>query len=314
MDDSVKYQLRVQGLRTPHGTIPVRALLELFQSIVDCTERRLRLSIAGISVSSGRPPAWLTEAVDLRFTGVGKGSTTLDIEAPTLGSILGERIQQQDFWVTPPKPADTALTLLAETIRDTTRENAESDFYDAGVLKSLLSLRPFLRNQAESVELSCIERPDEHVTVTMADMEKADRLRVRTPETQAFLVSGHLDSIQHSTKRFRLALPDGQIIPGRINEEFLAAENLREFWGKEVTVRGMVHFKPSGHVQLLAAESIRAKGEGEELFAYMPRVQSEAAFVSETAQSRERRDWLQGLWDNWPGDEPVEEILRGLKE
>ena len=312
--DTVKYQLRVKGLRTPDGTISVRALLFLLHGITECAEKRLRLAIEGVSVQSGRPPNWLTSAVELRVTGLEKGSTILDLEAPTLGSAIGDQIKQQDFWIAPPDPKDTALTLLASSVQDTTAENPESDFYDAGVLKSFLSLKPFLKSEASSIELRSEGRPREDVMLTLQEMEKAERLRVRIPEPQSVVVSGQLDAIHHSTKQFQLALTDGQIIPGRINEEHLAAENMREFWGKEVTIRGTMHFKPSGRAQLLAAELIKLKEAGEELFQYVPRVQTEACFVSETTHDAERRDWLHDLWGKWPGDEPVEEILFGVKE
>ena len=90
----------------------------------------------------------------------------LALEAPTLGDVIGTELEQQDFWVVPPAPQDTALSLVARSVRDTTAENLESDYYDAGVLKGLLSLKPFLRTEARLVELVCRDRPHEHVRLT----------------------------------------------------------------------------------------------------------------------------------------------------
>ena len=222
-------------------------------------------------------------------------------------------LQQPDFWITPPSPSDTALSLFAKSVRDTTAENLESDFYDAGVLKSLLGFKPFLRNQAKSVEIMARTASQEHVTLTMVEMDKAERLKVRTPDPQAFIVSGHLDAIQHSQKRFQLILPQGQSIPGRIDEEFMATESLRNFWGKEVTVKGMVHFKPSGRIQLLQAHQIKLKEAGDEVFEEMPTIQSEAEFASTTFQAANGKDWLKEVWGKWPGEESIEELLETLK-
>jgi hypothetical protein len=310
---SVKYQLRIKGLATPDGTISVRALMELLRGLTDSAERGLRLAVEGASVKSGRTPGWLEKAVAITVSGMEKGSTVLGIEAPMLGDVIGPELQQQDFWVTPPAPEDTALSLFARSVTDTTAENLESDYYDAGVLLSLLGFKPFLKTMAHSVELIAPGRPCENVTLSMAEMEKAERLKVRTPEPQAFIVSGHLDAIQHSRKRFQLVLPDTQVIPGRVDEEFISTEDLRQFWGKEVTVKGTVHFRPSGRVQLLEAQLIRTKEPGEELFAEMPQVQSEAEFAAEAFHAVERKDWLQEVWGKWPGDESMEEILQGLK-
>ena len=310
---SIKYQLRIKGLTTPDGTIAVRALLELLQGLVESAERGLRLAVEGASVKSGRTPGWLAKAVELTVSGLEKGSTVLDLEAPQLGDVIGAELQQQDFWVTPPAPDDTALSLFARSVTDTTAENLDSDYYDAGVLRSLLGFKPFLKTMAQSLELIAPGRPRENVTLSMAEMEKAERLKGRTPEPQSFIVSGHLDAIQHSRKRFQLVLPDAQMIPGRVDEEFLSTEDLRQFWGKGVTVKGTVHFRPTGRVQLLEAQVIKTKESGEEIFAEMPQVQSEAEFASDAFRAGERKDWLQEVWGKWPGDESVAEILEELK-
>jgi hypothetical protein len=310
---AVKYQLRVKGLNAPDGTIPVRTLLELLQGVIECSERGLRLLMEGASVKTGRPPSWLERAVDLTFCGLHRGSTVLEIEAPTLGDVIGSDLQQQDFWTRAPAPTDTALSLFSRSVRDTTAENLESEYYDSGVLRALLALKPLFKTEAKCVELSAKGRPEEHVILTIAEMEKAERLKVRTPEPQAFIVSGHLDAIQHSRKRFQLVLPNGQAMPGRVDEEYISAESLREFWGKDVTAKGTVHFKPSGRIQLLQAQLIKPKAAGDEVFAEMPAVQTEAAFVSNVFQAEERKDWLKEVWGKWPGDEPIEELLADLK-
>jgi hypothetical protein len=310
---NIKYQLRIKGLATADGTIPVRALLELFHHLTDCAERGLRLAIEGASIKSGRPPVWLEKAVGLTLSGLEKGSTILDIEAPVLGEIIGPELQQQDFWVKAPSSEDTALSLFAKSVLDTTSENLESNYYDAGVLKALLGFKSFLKTDAKSVELFSRLRPQENVKLTMEEMEKAERLKICTPEPQATIISGQLDAIQHSRKRFELVLPEGQVVPGRINEEFLSPEKLREFWGKDVTVKGVVHFRPSGRIQLLDAQIIKPKEPGEEVFSEMPTVQSEAEFLATTLQAANGKDWLKEIWGKWPGDEPIEEILEGLK-
>ncbi len=311
--NTITYQLKIEGLATPAGTITVRALVQLLQGLTDCAQHGLRLAIEGASIKSGRPPAWLEKAVDLTVSGLEKGSTVLDIEASTLGEVLGPELQQQDFWMKPPAPEDTAFSVIARSVRDTTAEILESDYYDAGVLRSLLNLRPFLKTEAKAVQLVSAGRPHECFVLTMAEMEKVERLKTCMHDPQAFIDSGHLDAIQHSRKRFQLVLPEGQVIPGRIDEQLMNAESLREFWGRDVTVKGTVHFKPSGAVQLLEAQLIKGKEPGEELFAEVPRAQTEAQIATEALQTSGRKDWLGTLWAKWPGDEPVEEILEALK-
>jgi hypothetical protein len=311
--EPVRYRIRIKGMDVPDGTISVRALVELLNGLTECAGRGLRLVIEGASTKSGRTPVWLEKAIDWRIVGLAKGSTTLDVEAPPLGQILGAEVQQQDFWLAPPEPSDTALSLFSRSIRDTTAENLESDYYDAGLLSSLLDLKPFLKTYKASVDIASRGKPQDHVVLGMDEMTKAERLKVRTPEPKAFVVAGHLDWIQHSKKKFQLVLPDKQIIPGRIDEEYASTESLREMWGKDVTIRGMVYFKPSGRIHLLAAQIIRPKARGDEVFEHVPRVQTEAQFASDVVKASEHKGWLRDVWGKWPGDESIEELLAGLK-
>lgn len=310
---TVKYRLRIQGLSTPAGKIPVRALLDFLHQVTECAERGLRLAVDGASVKTGRPPAWLEQATDFTFAGVTKGSTVLEIEAPTLGTVLGDQARQTDFWVKPPELDETAVSYVTKSIRDATAENLESDYYDGGVLKSLMAFKPFLKGRANEVQIQSAKRPQENVRLNLATLEKAERLKVRTSEPQALLISGLLNRIEHSERRFQLVLSDGQAVPGRVDEEFISAEGMREYWGKKVTVRGTVFFRPSGRVQMIAAQQFKPMEAGEEIFEYIPRVQTVAEFVQETAKSADGRNWLQNVWGQWPGDEPIDDILRDLK-
>jgi hypothetical protein len=278
--DNVKYQLRLQGLRTPDGAIAARVLVELLGRIIECAERSLRFAIEGVSVKSGPTPLWLADAVNLSLTAIESGRTIIYLEARPLAAVIGSEIQQPDFWMTAPAPSDTALSLFARSVRDATAEVLESDYYDAGVLRGLLGLKSLLKNEVTSIELVAEGRPDEGVTLTMNEMEKAERLKIRTPDPQPCVVAGELDAIQHGRKRFQLRRANGQLIPGSIHEEFISAERLREFWGKQVTVKGTLHFKASGKIQLLQAHSIAARAIGDEPMEQMPLVQTEAEFVA----------------------------------
>lgn len=305
------YELHVNGLPTKEGEIPVKTLQALLAHTVECAARGLRLRIEGTSVKSGPTPAWLAKAMDLTFTGLGTGCTKLVVDAPHLGDVLGGEWRDADLFLPPPDPRDTALSILAHTLRDTMVENSESDYFDQGVLKSLLDFRPFFRNFANSVELVPLDRPIEAVVFGLGEIEKAEKLSRQTPEARAFVISGTLESISHRQKRFLLELTDGQKLPGRIHEEFLNAEELRNFWGHKVTIKGVVHFRPSGRVQLLEAHSLLARGTGDEVFDLMPRAEESGELFEMPANKSHAFAGVRGMW---PGDETIEELLAALRD
>ena len=280
----------------------------------ECAERGLRLAIEGASVRDGPRPAWLKKAVDLNFSGLEKGSTILDIEAPTLGDALGSDFQQRDFWTPVPAPTDTALSLLSKSIHEATSGNLESEYYDAGVLNSLLELKPFFKAGPRSVELIGCGRERENVMLGLAEIEKAEQLKRRTPDPRAFVVSGHLDAIQHSRRRFDLILADGQRIPGRVDEEFLTTEVLRNYWGRAVTIKGTVHFKPSGRVQLLEAQALHPRDTGDEVFDQMPAAEEATELFDPASWRAGEPNPFNEVRGTWPGEESIEELLVALRQ
>ena len=256
----------------------------------------------------GRLPVWLSKSLDLKLVALNKGSTVLAIEAPLLGQTAKEYIRQQDFWYVVPKPEDTALTFLAKSIHDTTTEDLESNSYDNGILDSLLQFKPFLKGSAEKVELRCLSRPGERFKLDEPELAKIQRLKARIPEQRAFVISGLFDVIEHNKKRFHLVLTNGESLPGTID-----AEHMRQFWGKKVTIKGLVHFRPSRKPRLIEAQVIKPMEEGEEVFETLPEEPSQIEFlnsVRETAAARQ--GWLKEVWGKWPGDEPIEELLAAL--
>src|SRR5437867_9558691 len=210
---SLKYQLMIKGLPSSDGTISVRSLTALLTKLVDCAERGLRLAVEGESVKRGRAPDWLERAVDFTLTGLAPGSTVLSLEAPTLGESIADQLRQPDLWFRTPSPEDTAISVISRSVRDTTCENLESEYYDAGVLNSLLSFRTFFRTAMEQIELGSEDRPQEHFSLTASELARAERLKQRIPEPRVFLVSGLLNAIEHSRRRFQLVVKENQAIP-----------------------------------------------------------------------------------------------------
>ena len=284
-----RYEFHVNGLSTGEGRISAFTLLELLQDVTECAGKALRLAVEGTSVKAGRTPAWLDAAVNFTVTGIGPGCTMVAVEAPRLADLLGDELDQADFFGNPPSGDDTALSLFARSVQATKVEDIESNSYDRGVLKSLLDFRRLFRGVATSIELR----------------------RHRIPEPQAFVVSGKLDSIHHSERRFWLELPDGQRVPGRVDEEFLAAEDLRGLWGRKVTIKGLVHFRPSGKVQLLEAQTLAAAETGDEIFSVPPRVEETPFLFDATRIDSTAIGQLRG---KWPGEESIEELLEALRD
>ena len=308
----MKYKFKLQGLNTPAGTISIRALKDLVDIVIESSERGLRLAVQGESVKRGKIPAWLARSLDFTVTGLEKGSTTLVIEARRLGETAPEQIKQQDLWYSKPQPEDTALTLLSRSVKEAVSENLESTAYDKGVLDGLLSFESFFKTFGDKLVMQAPSRPAENFTLSCNELERVRRLKADTPEPTALVISGQFDMIQHSTRRFHLLLSNGHVIPGTIDPDILNVENMRDFWGKKVTIKGMVHFNPGRKVRLLEAQTIKPAEEGEEIFEKMPAPPKPVALFDSDLHKLSVGPALEEIWGKWPGDEPIEELLSAL--
>ena len=197
------YEIHIHGLATKSGSISVAALLTFVQELRQAAQRGLRLVLEGESVRSGPAPDWLAAATDFVLTGVRRGSTRLDVEAPELGKTTDDLLKQEDLWRSLPAPTDTALTVLQKACMTTAAQDDTSEFIDAGVLQSVVGFGRFIGTHAESVSIRS-SSGGESIAIDAGLIEKATALSHRTPEPRQLAVSGCLDIIHHAAGQFVL--------------------------------------------------------------------------------------------------------------
>ncbi len=309
----LRYRVSVQGLSSPRGTISFTKLKTISGVLSEGAERALRLAIEGQSVKKGPTPAWLSKSTDFVLAGMVKGSTTLVVDAPTLGTVARDQISQTDLWDTPPKAYDTALTILSQALHDASSEILESERYDTGVLDTLLNLKQLLRDEGVSVKLISDKRPHENFVLDRANFNTIQKVKQSTPEPHAILVSGLLNTIGHSKKRFQLRMKNGETLRGKIDENLIATEQMRKFWGQQVTIKGFIHFKASGKPRFLEAHAIEASQAGDELFESIAVPHSPTQIWTQIKAELANRDVVAEIWGKWPGDESIEQLLDMLK-
>ena len=308
--------MSLKGLPTPKGTITFSALKSIIEILSEGSERALRLALEGESVKRGIAPSWLLASADFVLKGIKKGSTELVFEAPTLGSVAEEQIKQQDLWNVVPLPEETAITVLSKTISDAEKENLDSDNLDRGVLETLMEFKKLLNGTDLKIELTSEKRIQDKFRIDNVSYQKIYRIKNETPEPQAVLLTGFLNMIQHSQRRFELTMENGQTVRGKTNENSINAEQMRNLWSKKVTVKGVLYYTPSKKPRFLEAEIITAKQTGDDIFNTIP-IPFKAPDPLAQAQSRlvgTQEGIVAEIWGKWPGDESIEELLDDLKE
>lgn len=305
------YELSLAGLPEAKGEIKAEDLLKVLKALLKTTERATRLMALGEGSSTGTRPAWLSASLEVTVKKLKEGSTILALEAPLLSETAYDQFAQNEFWRSTPAPEDTALDLAAYAIQEATSENETTDRLDASVIEAALEFRKVAKESNIIYTFTPKGTSKGAFQLKETDYEKIAARKAQIPESKAFIVSGKLDVIQHTKGQFTLELINGQKLLGRIDIEFLAQQDLRQFWGKEVTVEGMVLFKPSGAPQIIHARKLTAKAEGDELFEHLPEARSsvrQEELFPEAAQAASKADPM-ALWGLWEGDESIDELL-----
>jgi len=312
--NGIRYTVRIRGLKTPEGTISLTALKEISDAFLRGSERALRLSVEGASVRRGRTPEWLIKSLEFTVTGISKGSTMLEIEAPTLGESAPNQVRQQNLWYTLPNPEDTAVSLLSRSVLDATSEKLESDYYDRGVLNALLSFGAALDKHMNEIEVNSQVKEGDNFRIGKTELDKISRIEAETPEPHAVMLAGSFNLIEHSRGRFHLNLEDGRNIPGKADLSLVTHDIMRHLWGQKVTIKGMAHFNPSGKIRFVEAQMIKPLELGEEVFLSVSEMKKPFHIVEEQRRKQHLSSPLKDIWGQWPGDESIDELLSKLKE
>lgn len=311
----IDYQIRVTGLKTKDGSIPVFLFKEIIDGILKGCDRVLRLVVEGRSSKVGKTPDWLQQSLDFTITGIKTGSTVLELEAPVLEESMPESFLQKKLWGDWAlfEPGDTPLTLLSKSVTDASAGNMESDYIDSGVLDALLSFKSVTTGSQE-LTVSSKGKRAEKFKIGGSEIKKIKKIKVETPKPQTAVISGLFNLIEHHNRRFQLKLPDGRNVRGIMDPAFIDFERMRELWGKRVTIKGKAYYKASGQLRSIDAISIRPFEEGDEILQEMPRGQKSFKFYEDFVAEKNANRVLKKIWGRWPGDESINDLLTALEE
>lgn len=310
---SVDYKINILGLKTKKGFIPISALKEITGALLKGSDRVLRLFVEGQSTKRGKSPDWLKKSLDFTITGLKTGSTILELEVPILGESIPEQFIKKKIWDDYIKPDDTALTLLSKSISDAAAENMESDYFDVGVLDALLSFKSITKNYAKELKISSSTKIRDNIRISDEEIKKIKKIKIETPKPHTIVISGFFNLIEHSNRRFQLKIEDDKSVDGLMDPSFVDSENMRELWGKKVTIKGKALYKPSGKLRSIEAQLVRPFEPGDEILQKIPKIQKHFKFAEESLiEKKSNSNALRKIWGKWPGDESIHELLSAV--
>ncbi len=311
---SKRYKFAVAGLNTRSGTITFDKLIEALQLLGEGSQKALRLAIEGTSSKVGPLPKWVQASSEFVFRGIKRGSTILEFEAPPLGETAREQIRQDGLWYSKPESEDTAISVLSQAVSAIKNGELESEKYDKAMLDTLLQFEQLLQQKTSIVKLIDIQNGTTMFAIDGDVLLKMQKISASFPAPQPMVISGELDMMEKSTRKFKLRISDGHVVSGRVSEGSVGLQELKSMWGTKVTVRGTMHFTANGKPRLLEADLFRSYEEGDLLFEQI-KITGDLKTQVHVARERVRNgNIVSEIWGKWPGDESIEELLELIKD
>lgn len=317
--DRKKYLLKLHGLPLAAGQIRATDVVIAIDSLIRTARGTTLLIATGTSrTNSSKYPSWIVSATDLMVVGVGRGSTTLEISAPLLLDAAHDHFKYKDLWAPDVeiRENDTSLDLVMDAIEEAKEDGSCGDRYDHEILKSISLLGNIGGKGGGAVTLLSFGSGGRNFSLGPEEFDRFKQLGKALPSPSKHVISGKLDRLQHSERFFQIDVGNSKKVSVTWAGEILDRETLEPMWGSKMTVIGKVSFKANGDVRRVEAHGLRRFEDGDELFQQLPKPRYHPNYrkhVLSQLRVREKLDPL-GLANRWPGDEPIEGLLKQLEE
>ena len=306
----MNYEIKIENATETKGTIDLHRLSLISDSIRKVSEGALQIRLRGISLTKGRKKISLKDALRVSLTGIKEGSTVLCLESEKFEKTL-EPYQTDLFrWEAQQQlPQQTPMSLFIQSFQDAMNKDYEQDLLDKPLLRELKHLKNAFLNDGETLIISNQNSLPE-LQLKKEDFKKIKVLEDEIPDPEPVILNGIVESLKYSKLKVQIKTNEG-IVDGFLSEA-LSTDDIAPFWGKEVTITGTVHYKPSGR-SIIEIERVFEAGEGDDYFSKKPK--SETVKQQLERQIREKGgNQLSQILGKWPGNETDEEFEQLLKE
>lgn len=306
----MKYEIRLTGAEQDDGKIDLDRLVQLAHSITSIARGALQVKLVGVSNEKGRRSEKISTALKIKLSDLKKGSTILELECESFKSTLeghpGDLFKSEILELLPDK---TPMSLVIESFREAMEYNEDSTFLDKPLLKKLIEFKKIFVSNDEFLTIAN-QGSTPAITLRKSDFKRIGILEDSFPEPREIVINGIVEELKFSKLRVGIATKEG-IVNAVLSEE-LEPMNISKYWGKELTIAGRMHFLPGGKLSFLYIEKIFNPGEFDEYFSKPVSKLSIEQQIQKKLKQRKHTNLLGDIIGQWPGDEAIDEILKGL--
>jgi len=306
----MEYEIKINSATGDEGSISLERLILLANSLQAIAKGALQIRLGGMSSWRGRTAIHLNNALEIRLKGLREGCTVLDLECETFhktltgqqGSIFYPQLLEELSAMTP-------MSLVIHSFNIALAENGEDEYLDKPLLHELQNFKKVFLAKNEIVTFSSSgSMPG--LQLDKAKLNKIKTLEDQTPNPQSIIVKGLVETLKYSNSKVTIQMKTARVdafLPDRIKPGTIG-----KHWGKELTIAGTAHYRPSGRIAYIDVERIFEPGKGDDYFSRKKTSETTEQQIKRQLSEKQYRNSLGELVGKWPGDESFEDLLKQL--
>ncbi|MFN4006653.1 MAG: hypothetical protein ACK4HE_03985 [Chitinophagaceae bacterium] len=304
----MNYDIKLINNFEGKGRIELDRMEFLAKHIKSIAQKALLLQLYGYSKVS--MPKNLNKYLHVFLTqtaGV-DGNTILTLDADNFQNIL----VQLDLFKE--KQALNTLTPMALVIKSFTAalyDEEDKNMIDEPLIDELLKFKKFFQTDTEKVLLTNRSTIPE-IEFSRKEIDKIESLFKTIPQPQKTVVAGVIDEMKFSREQVILTTTENKKIVVIVAKELF--QDLKEFFGQEIAINGMAHFKPGGQLSYVKMESFGNAGKAAKILSRKPDKMNMQQQIALQIREGKKRNPMDEIIGTWPGNETDEEFEKMLKD
>lgn len=305
----MNYDIKIRGDKNDNGMLEFDRLNLITQSTKEIATKALMLKIRGFS--DIKPDNTLNQALAIRLQSINGSKTegtSLLLDCDHFEETI-RNLQLNMFKPTEELLKLTPMALVIQTFRSALLDDEIKDNLDKPLLKTLLKFKKNFVSDNEVFFFSNRQSIPE-IEITKNDFKKIEYLEDSIPEPKKIIINGQLDEMKVSKNKLGLVTQDGFV--NIFADDNTIIHGIVDFMGKEVTISGMAHFKPTGQLSYIDIREYFEPGQKDSFYSRKPiSMNIEQQQLFQIKQGKKRNP-LTAITGKWPGEESFDDLIKML--
>lgn len=149
------------------------------------------------------------------------------------------------------------------------------------------------------------------LTLKKSDFNKIKVVEEDIPQPESAIVNGIIEELTYSKLKVKIQTKEG-IVDGFLSEK-INPEYIKDWWGREGTIVGTMHYKP-GKKSVIEIDRIFEYEPGDRFFSKIQKHESLEEQIERQLQEGKESNPLNMIVSTWQGNETDEEFEAMLKD